>query len=113
MTLGVRRPAKRALDLDKLGLIDTPASLEALDVIYLEGFAAVVLIGLGVFAQVWVDRRQFYRRNEAGQERFDTYGAKVVAKGVEASAALLGKLSILAGAGLVIFILVQIFILKK
>ena len=43
----------------------------------------IVFIVLGAIIRIFISRRQFYRRNEAGVEEFDGYGAALVSKSLE------------------------------
>jgi hypothetical protein len=68
----------------------------------------LALFGGGVALKVWVDRRQFYRRNVAGIEEFASYGAAVAARGLEGLARLGARSAQGVGFILLGFALIQI-----
>ncbi|EGV34098.1 hypothetical protein ThidrDRAFT_0253 [Thiorhodococcus drewsii AZ1] len=57
-------------------------------------FASVgaLLFVIGYFGDHWVDRRQFYRRNDNGVEEFKSYGSAVATSYIEGIVGFLSKI---------------------
>jgi len=71
---------------------------------------AALLFGGGVALNIWVERRQFYRRNGAGVEEFASYSAAVAARGLEGLARFGARLCLASGFALLGLALIQIFL---
>ena len=58
----------------------------------------LLFLGIGIAIRLYVGRRQFYRRNEAGIEEFSSYSKAVVATTFESLLGLVGgTLTVLGG----------------
>lgn len=57
----------------------------------------IVLLGVCIYGSLWLKRRAFYRRNEAGIEVFSTYGESLKIKAKEGLISLGCGICALAG----------------
>lgn len=62
-----------------------------------EWIAGFILLAVGVAGTLWVQRRRFYRRNQAGLQVFRSFGASLATGTFERLALLVFRLVALAG----------------
>ena len=66
--------------------------------LYVSLGGAVLALIAGVGLRLWVNRRAFYRRNEAGVEEFKSYSAKLSSNFIEGAVGIVSILLLLFGA---------------
>lgn len=65
--------------------------------LYLSLGGAVLALIAGIALRMWVSRRAFYRRNEAGVEEFKSYSAKLGTNAIEGVVSIISVLLLLFG----------------
>lgn len=72
----------------------------------MEWIVGIGLVALAVAGDLWVKRRRFYRRNTAGLETFNSFGAALTTRGLERL--VLGVTRIAGLLGLVMLLLAAV-----
>lgn len=79
----------------------------------LEWFVGAALVAIGIAVNTEVERRRFYRRNTAGVEVFNSFGASLATRGVEGLALALGRLVGVGGVALLVLAAIQTFVVHR
>ena len=69
----------------------------------------LLFLGIGIAIQLYIGRRQFYRRNQAGIEEFSSYGKAVAATAFESLLGFVGGILIVLGGLFVLIFGIKLF----
>lgn len=71
---------------------------------FLVVLAGILLFAGGLALRMWTEKREMYRRNEAGVQEHESYGSLVKDRAIDGTARLIGKIAMFVGFCVLVFV---------